>query len=708
MDDKLNLALKKIHTAYLAVWIAIVFSLFSNFLFQGSMNAYVVLGLHFISFWGSLGILIYAVFQALKLYKYLTESKLNGGLMILLSFVGMLAAQLLSLQTPFGTNAAVVIQIAVDDIFSNLSDIKWTYLGVASVIAMLIFMASQVMTFIGFFQLSEGKYQQYKALSDLKMLKYSALGLMIVTLVFSPIWLSYANTIGFTHQNPPYALDIVAAIFYLAGIGSFLYFLSKSGEWKIVDANDVKQPAKVYEIPINPSLKECLNYLGKSYMYVYVTAVVSAIIMFLFYYTESIILMILTLPAYLAGWAVAIFGIITALRTSNRLTGPLYQAGRIFVFAFIALVLTCFLSFNSIIGANVMNIFGPPLEAITEMFTFPEGKVLIPGFSGLAMISFSIFQILTLIGVCKLGRNVPEIRKAGIGVIILTAASVIFSPTLLCYLVLERDMSFIVAVLALAAYGIGAFLFLKPWANCQTVAYSQPVTNAETETDGTETPSSLKWDIPTMIDTIKKNQKLKIIVYGAIVSLLVLAYSFFTVGARIIRANSNSNELYEHLYENDDDDDDEEYVKPKTSKKQKPVVREKSERYDDYDRVETPRAESFDSAEEYFTNHTSDIASSYGDAHYDGFFYAGEKKFPISIYYFLTSDMSVISCRYTNVNYKTETNMDVTFNGSEMILRGLDGKNEFVMHFSPTSNGNWEGWAQSGKQRLRATLRPRR
>lgn len=177
------------------------------------------------------------------------------------------------------------------------------------------------------------------------------------------------------------------------------------------------------------------------------------------------------------------------------------------------------------------------------------------------------------------------------------------------------------------------------------------------------------------------------VVYGAYIGLTVLELT------HLRNTSANKHELVESRS-----------VKKTPAQKRPKTTPEQ----DETDKSETQRAESFDSAEEYFTNHTSDIASSYGDAHYDGFFYAGEKKFPISIYYFLTSDMSVISCRYTNVNYKTETNMDVTFNGSEMILRGLDGKNEFVMHFSPTSNGNWEGWAQSGKQRLRATLRPRR
>ena len=59
-------------------------------------------------------------------------------------------------------------------------------------------------------------------------------------------------------------------------------------------------------------------------------------------------------------------------------------------------------------------------------------------------------------------------------------------------------------------------------------------------------------------------------------------------------------------------------------------------------------------------------------------------------------------CYYHNINYDTKLKMSVRFTEEEMIIRGKANGSDFVMNFTPTTDGKWKGRALSSSYYLNA------
>lgn len=64
-------------------------------------------------------------------------------------------------------------------------------------------------------------------------------------------------------------------------------------------------------------------------------------------------------------------------------------------------------------------------------------------------------------------------------------------------------------------------------------------------------------------------------------------------------------------------------------------------------------------------------------------------------------------CYYHNIHYDTKLKMYVRFTEEKMIIRGKANGSDFVMNFTPTTDGKWKGRALSGSYYLNAEIRPR-
>lgn len=60
----------------------------------------------------------------------------------------------------------------------------------------------------------------------------------------------------------------------------------------------------------------------------------------------------------------------------------------------------------------------------------------------------------------------------------------------------------------------------------------------------------------------------------------------------------------------------------------------------------------------------------------------------------------------SNINYGTKLKMSVRFTEEEMIIRGKANGSDFVMNFTPTTDGKRKGRALSGSYYLNAEIRP--
>lgn len=118
-----------------------------------------------------------------------------------------------------------------------------------------------------------------------------------------------------------------------------------------------------------------------------------------------------------------------------------------------------------------------------------------------------------------------------------------------------------------------------------------------------------------------------------------------------------------------------------------------------------PKDEYADNPEDFFSYYSS-FYNMDDLAQYDGYFANGNKKFPISLLFYVTSDFSIESCTYVNRTYKTRLEMNVDYTRHEMVLTSKSAKNRLTIHLTPVRSGLWEGWAEQGGKTLKVTVRP--
>ena len=114
-----------------------------------------------------------------------------------------------------------------------------------------------------------------------------------------------------------------------------------------------------------------------------------------------------------------------------------------------------------------------------------------------------------------------------------------------------------------------------------------------------------------------------------------------------------------------------------------------------------------DNAEGYFSMHADEYMTENRDVYFDGSFSDAKGSYPIMLKFEMDDNYYPGVCYYHNINYDTKLRMSVRFTEEEMVIRGKANGSDFVMNFTPTTNGNWKGRAQSGTSYLNAEIRPR-
>ena len=114
-----------------------------------------------------------------------------------------------------------------------------------------------------------------------------------------------------------------------------------------------------------------------------------------------------------------------------------------------------------------------------------------------------------------------------------------------------------------------------------------------------------------------------------------------------------------------------------------------------------------DNAEGYFSMHADEYMTENRDVYFDGSFSDTKGFYPIMLKFEMDDNYFPGVCYYHNINYGTKLKMSVRFTEEEMIIRGKANGSDFVMNFTPTTDGKWKGRALSGSYYLNAEIRPR-
>lgn len=114
-----------------------------------------------------------------------------------------------------------------------------------------------------------------------------------------------------------------------------------------------------------------------------------------------------------------------------------------------------------------------------------------------------------------------------------------------------------------------------------------------------------------------------------------------------------------------------------------------------------------DNAEGYFSMHADEYMTENRDVYFDGSFSDTKGSYPIMLKFEMDDNYFPGVCYYHNINYDTKLRMSVRFTEEEIIIRGKANGSDFVMNFTPTTDGKWKGRALSGSHYLNAEIRPR-
>lgn len=469
-------SLRKMGIAYLVVWSMVLLSGAVSLWFFRSFNPEVdlieqgktLLVTKSIMFFVSLAIMIYGVVVSARFSSYLRSEGISGGRFILLSMLLMLLALLISLQSIPGINVNFSL-IACSEAreFFATSSIH----GIISLVAMMVFMASVILTYIGINKISKGKKDVYAAIKGIKNIRISTLIVMGVSICFSPILLAYfdANTLKYEDVT---LLNSIAGICYITSVAYFISSWFNTRECLILPASEITQPE--YD-QLNPEDQCLLASIGKIYAAVWSTILISLAILTGYYLEQSKILALLSLIPYIAVWFFIILGILLT-GCNNPLSHRIGNRGMQFLrFSFICLGLICILSLNSPFGGNVRLAGYLDWESISDIFSeMPDSfdsSVMFTGVS--AMFLFVLFPILSLAGTIFLSKAIPRLKKAVVGAIFLTLSSLLFAPLLICMAAEEYiDGLFTYFTVASVFYTVGIYVFSSPWHKCDRIVKS--------------------------------------------------------------------------------------------------------------------------------------------------------------------------------------------------------------------------------------------
>lgn len=95
------------------------------------------------------------------------------------------------------------------------------------------------------------------------------------------------------------------------------------------------------------------------------------------------------------------------------------------------------------------------------------------------------------------------------------------------------------------------------------------------------------------------------------------------------------------------------------------------------------------------------------DVYFDEAFSDAKGSYPIMLKFEMDDNYFPGVCYYHNIHYDTKLKMYVRFTEEKMIIRGKANGSDFVMNFTPTTDGKWKGRALSGSYYLNAEIRPR-
>lgn len=90
---------------------------------------------------------------------------------------------------------------------------------------------------------------------------------------------------------------------------------------------------------------------------------------------------------------------------------------------------------------------------------------------------------------------------------------------------------------------------------------------------------------------------------------------------------------------------------------------------------------------------------------YKGYFTDGKTQWPIKLD-FVEENGTITTALYKNVNYKAESTMTVSTDGSDLVLNGKAGGSPFSIRLSPSYGDGWSGYATTSKNTLDVYVEP--
>lgn len=528
METYMTKSIQKMALANFLVWITILLTgAFSIWFFRSfdpgedlMEQGAKLLILKSVSFFLSLGVSIFGLIGAIQFRKILNRNNISGGGLLLSSMILMLVATLASQQSVTGINIyfGALAVTPVREIFSELS-----IAGIISLIAMILFMAAVILNYIGNYRIVKGQRNKAAALKGFNKVKNSSLILMITVILFSPVIVSYIAANTLEYENTTLFNSITVAI-YLVTVAYYLltWFMAKN--ISVIPSNEIVEPEYV---TLDTTSRIILSRIGKWYLYTWIVIIASFISLSLYYLSGSRIMAVITLIPYIVGWVMIIQGIRISSNLKDRLKALKLNSGIYYQLSFIVLGIISFLSFNTLVGGNVVSygLFNwndisetlsecPDMDSLTSIIEFTN---IISSFL------FILFPIFILIGTIQLSLVIPYLKKSAIGAALLTLASIIFAPLLIFIAIDEYDdMSLTYFMLSIVCYAVGIFFYSRPWGKCDKIlAEYAPVPSSVNQeisksiTDSKKTTMEMIKDPKTLITTI--------------IALFAIIISFITV-----------------------------------------------------------------------------------------------------------------------------------------------------------------------------------
>lgn len=530
MNNNLRVSIRKIGVASILIWLTVLITgavsiwFFRSFdperdLIEQGIQLNIIKNIIFLL---SLGVCIYGVIVSIPLANILKKEDINGGRYVVVSMGMMLLSTLMSMQSISGINIYFVELTVLDKVNEILSRVPFH--GLISLTAILVFMASAIIYFIGIDKITYGSKDKFAAINGLKWVRNSSMILMIATLLFSPILLAYIATNQFKFEDT-LTINLISGTVY--AIAFVLFFLSwvKANNLTITPSSDIIIPN--YQ-PIEMGLKYSLKKVGKSYLYVWLCIICSMASLVGYILTSSTFSAIMSISIFIVGWCAIIYGIWTASQLSTLLKLRSIQRVIWQVIPFYILSGVSLLSFNTLTGGNIDLAGFFDWESIAELLSdfsieeFFGDPVLYLGLFSLLL--FLLFPVSSLVATTMLSQYIPALKKSIWGASIIVVASVVFAPICI-YVNTEEYIDNIILyfLITLCFYACGVYFMVKYWRQCDKI---KEVISADVATIPMSdlTPSPEAKTFKEWLGMIIKDRYMKIIVAISIISIILSAW----------------------------------------------------------------------------------------------------------------------------------------------------------------------------------------